>query len=226
MTQCTPRQLEFPAVGRRRIVGRFDGGTLSSDAGALLLKDVEGRTGLLSKAAGCFTDHRCPERIEHTVEELVSQRVMGLALGYEDLNDHDELRHDALLAAVVGKSDPSGESRVRERDQGKALAGKTTLNRLELTGPEVGESERYKKVIYDASALDRLFVEHFIGSYGEAPDEVVQSYGSDAARNRHMLVPPGSYHVFWRRSRSEQPQQALASAVVRAGIVIKVEVDQ
>ena len=160
-------------MGRRRIVGRFDGGTLSSDAGALLLRDVESRTGLLAKAAGCFTDYRRRDLIEHTVETLIAQRVMGLALGYEDLNDHDELRHDALLAAVVGKSDPSGQNRLRERDRGKALAGKNTLNRLELTPAHAGRDARYKKVVYDAEGLDRLFVEHFIGSYDEAPGEVV-----------------------------------------------------
>ena len=102
-TECTAVQLEFPGVGRRRLVARFDGGAISSDAGALLLKAVEARTGLLAGAARCFVDHRDPQRIEHSVEELVSQRVVGLALGYEDLNDHDELRHDALLASVVGK---------------------------------------------------------------------------------------------------------------------------
>ena len=84
-TQCTPVQMEFPGVGRRRIVGRFDGGTLSSDAGALLLRDVEERTGLLAKVSRCFTDYRDPRRIEHSVEDLVAQRVVGLALGCEDL---------------------------------------------------------------------------------------------------------------------------------------------
>ena len=90
-TECTAVQLEFPGVGRRRLVARFDGGAISSDAGALLLKAVEARTGLLAGASRCFVDHRDPQRIEHSVEELVSQRVVALALGYEDLNDHDEL---------------------------------------------------------------------------------------------------------------------------------------
>ena len=172
-TQCTPAQLEFSGVGRRRIVGRFDGGTISSDGGALLLKDVEARAGLLGQAARCFIDHRDPERIEHSVEELVSQRVVGLALGYEDLNDHDELRHDPLLAAVVGKSDPTGQDRVRERDRGKALAGKNTLNRLELTPADATARSRYKKIVADAPALDRLFVAHFLGAYARAPRRIV-----------------------------------------------------
>ena len=144
-TECTAVQLEFPGVGRRRLVARFDGGAISSDAGALLLKAVEARTGLLAGAARCFVDHRDPQRIEHSVEELVSQRVVGLALGYEDLNDHDELRHDALLASVVGKEDPTGSTRVQPQDRGKALAGKSTLNRLELTPDDASGSSRYKE---------------------------------------------------------------------------------
>ena len=172
-TQCTPVQMEFPGVGRRRIVGRFDGGTLSSDAGALLLRDVEERTGLLAKVSRCFTDYRDPRRIEHSVEDLVAQRVVGLALGYEDLNDHDELRHDPLLAAVTGKLDPSGSSRVRARDRGKALAGKNTLNRLELTPVEANARSRYKKIVVDEQELDRLLVSHFIDSYRHAPKEIV-----------------------------------------------------
>ena len=165
--------MEFPGVGRRRIVGRFDGGTLSSDAGALLLRDVEERTGLLAKVSRCFTDYRDPRRIEHSVEDLVAQRVVGLALGYEDLNDHDELRHDPLLAAVTGKLDPSGSSRARARDRGKALAGKNTLNRLELTPVDANARSRYKKIVVDEQELDRLLVSHFIGSYRHAPKEIV-----------------------------------------------------
>ena len=165
--------MEFPGVGRRRIVGRFDGGTLSSDAGALLLRDVEERTGLLAKVSRCFTDYRDPRRIEHSVEDLVAQRVVGLALGYEDLNDHDELRHDPLLAAVTGKHDPSGSSRARARDRGKALAGKNTLNRLELTPVDANARSRYKKMVVDEQELSRLLVSHFIDSYRHAPKEIV-----------------------------------------------------
>jgi hypothetical protein len=154
-------------------VGQFNGGALSSDAGALLLREVEVRSGLLAKAAGCFTDFRTRERIEHSVEELVAQRVIGLALGYEDLNDHDELRHDPLLATVVGKVDPTGKERARARDRGKALAGSNTLNRLELTPPDADGSSRYKKIVLDESALDRLFVRHFISAHRRAPQEVV-----------------------------------------------------
>ena len=110
--------------------------------------------------------------MEHTVEELVTQRVLGPALGYEDLNDHDTLRRDALLAAVVGKADPTGASRVRAADRGSALAGKSTLNRLELAGPGA-ETDRYKKVSYDAAALDALLVDLFIEVHPRPPVRIV-----------------------------------------------------
>jgi len=113
------------------------------------------------------------EHIEHTVKELVAQRVYGLALGYEDLNDHDQLRQDPLLAVLAEKPDPSGESRVRERDRGKALAGKSTLNRLELTKDVVEGKERYKKIVTDQEAVDRLWVELFIEAQDQPPAEIV-----------------------------------------------------
>jgi hypothetical protein len=153
--------------------GRFDGGAITSDAGGLLLREVEKRTGILDRFAACFTDHREPERVEHPVKELVAQRVYALALGYEDLNDHDQLREDPLLAVLAEKPDPSGESRVRERDRGKALASKSTLNRLELTGAVVDEAERYKKIAIDQAAADRLWVEVFIEAHAQAPTEIV-----------------------------------------------------
>jgi hypothetical protein len=112
------------------VVARFDGGTLSSDGGVVLLGEVERRLGILRRFAECFSDHRDPATTEHSVYELVAQRVLGLALAYEDLNDHDELRLDPLLAAVVGKSDPTGRDRRQDRDRGKPLAGKSTLQRL------------------------------------------------------------------------------------------------
>ncbi len=173
-TQCTPTQLEFHAIGNREVVGKFDGGNITSDAGGLLLRETEKRTGILSGFARCFEDLRDPDLIEHTVEELVSQRVYGLALGYEDLNDHDDLRRDPLLAVLVGKEDPEGESRIRQQDRGKAMAGKSTLNRLELTPAEPTVAElRYKKIIMKPEAIDRLLVEVFLQSHAEPPEEIV-----------------------------------------------------
>ena len=172
-TECNGKLFEFHPLGAREVRVGFDGGAITSDGGGLLLREVEKRTGIVEGFAACFTDHREAERVEHTVRELVAQRVYGLALGYEDLNDHDELRRDPLLAVLVEKEDPTGESRARERDRGKALAGKSTLNRLELTKEEVGEKERYKKIVMDPAAVDRLLVEVFLKSYAQAPQEMV-----------------------------------------------------
>jgi hypothetical protein len=172
-TQCNQESFQFHPLARRQVQGRFDGGAITSDAGGLLLREVEKRTGIIAQFAACFRDHRDPERIEHTVKELVSQRVYALALGYEDLNDHDQLRGDPLLAVLAEKPDPSGESRVRERDQGKALAGKSTLNRLELTGEAVSEEERYKKIALEEAAVDRMLVEVFLEAHSRPRPEIV-----------------------------------------------------
>ena len=120
------------------MVGEFDGGKVSSDSGGLLLCEVEQRTHILKRLAGCFTDHRDAKQVEHSLESLIKQRVMGLALGYEDLNDHDTLRHDPLLALLSDKQDLSGKIRKRDQDKGCALAGKSTLNRYELTPLNAG----------------------------------------------------------------------------------------
>ena len=145
-TQCNGWQMEFHGLGARRMVGRFDGGRISSDGGSLLLREVESRMHILKRLAGCFIDHRDPELIEHSVESLIKQRVYGMALGYEDLNDHDTLRHDALLGLLGEKKDPSGAGRRREADRGKALAGKSTLNRLELTSERADAGSRYRPI--------------------------------------------------------------------------------
>jgi hypothetical protein len=165
--------LDFPILGSREVLASFDGGDISSDGGALLLRKVEERTGIIRQFAACFTDHRNPDLIEHLLEHLVAQRVYGLALGYEDLNDHDDLRRDPLLATVVGKDDPTGQSRDRERDQGKALAGKSTLNRIELTPVGADKEDRYKKVTCSIHAVDQLFVDLFLQAHQQPPDRIV-----------------------------------------------------
>ncbi len=172
-TECNQESFTFHALGRREVVARFDGGRITSDAGGLLLREVERVTGIMRQFAGCFTDHRNPDRIEHTVEELVAQRVYALALGYEDLNDHDDLRHDALLGVLVGKKDPLGHTRARRRDRGKALAGKSTLNRLELTPVRADSASRYKKITLDRRSVQRLFTEVFLQSYERPPARIV-----------------------------------------------------
>jgi hypothetical protein len=173
-TQCTPTQLKFHSLERREVVGTFDGGNITSDAGGLLLREVEKRCRIIRGFASCFEDLRDPDLIEHSVAELVAQRIYGLALGYEDLNDHDELRNDPLLAVLVGKKDPEGQDRVREQDRGKALAGKSTLIRLELTPEEPTAAEqRYKKIIMKGESIDRLFVDVFLAAHAQAPQEII-----------------------------------------------------
>ena len=172
-TECTQKHFGFHPLQTREVVAQFDGGRITTDGGALLLREVERRTGIIRQFAGCFTDHRDPDLIEHTVEDLVGQRVYGLALGYEDVNDHDELRHDPMLAAVAGKSDPTGSDRIRGRDKGKALAGKSTLNRLELTPKDATSESRYKKIVVDFEAVERLLVKVFLAAHPKAPEKII-----------------------------------------------------
>src|SRR3989441_5164179 len=172
-TECTQEPFPFHPLNQREVRGQFDGGSITSDAGGLLLREVEKRTNIVGQFASCFTDYRDPELREHGVTELVAQRIYGLALGYEDLNDHEELRRDPLLAVLVEKEDLTGKERRRIRDQGTALAGKSTLNRMELGAAKLGEKERYKKIILDEAAVDRTLVDIFLQAHGEAPEEMV-----------------------------------------------------
>lgn len=154
------------------MVAAFDGGLISSDGGGLLLREVEAQTRIVARLAEQFTDYRDPEAIEHSVLDLVGQRVFALALGYEDLNDHDRLRLDPLLAAVVGKADPSGADRLNARDKGKALASSSTLNRLELTPADAGADARYKKIVAQPQGMDRLLVDCFLDAHPTAPASI------------------------------------------------------
>jgi hypothetical protein len=172
-THCNQKSFLFPPLNRRKTVAYFDGGTITSDAGGLLLQQVEQATGIIRQYAACFTDHRDPDRIEHTLEQLLAQRIYALALGYEDLNDHDELRHDPLLAVLAGKSDPTGQDRLRQRDRGKALAGKSTLNRLELTPVGANANSRYKKITADTRAVEDYFLTIFLQSYRTPPEQII-----------------------------------------------------
>jgi hypothetical protein len=172
-TDCTTTTFAFQPLGTRDVCARFDGGAVTSDGGALLLGEAERLTGALHQFATCFTDYRDADALEHTVLQLVSQRVYGLALGYEDLNDHDILRLDPLLATLVGKTDPSGQDRVRSQDKGKPLAGKSTLNRLELTPLDANAGSRYQKIVAQPQAIERLFVELFLQAHLTPPGEIV-----------------------------------------------------
>ncbi|HMB08785.1 MAG TPA: IS1380 family transposase [Isosphaeraceae bacterium] len=172
-TECNSTYLDFPMLGSRQVRADFHGGDITSDGGALLLRQTEQLTAILRQFAACFIDHRNPDLIEHSLEELVAQRIYGLALGYEDLNDHDDLRRDPLLATVVGKLDPTGQTRQRSRDRGKALAGKSTLNRLELTPVGATQDSRYKKITCNTRAVEQLLVDLFLQAHHTPPTPIV-----------------------------------------------------
>jgi hypothetical protein len=160
-TECTQSSFEFAGAWSRAVVARFDGGKITSNGGGLLLQQVDKRLDLLSRFSSYFLDGRDQKRVRHGVREMLAQRVYGLALGYEDLNDHEQLREDPLLLLLAGSAEPD-----------KPLAGKSTLNRLELGG-ELETEDRYKKVQYDAATIDKLLVNIFLEAYAEAPEEIV-----------------------------------------------------
>ncbi len=169
-TECIASKLEFQGLEGRRVEAEFNGGQITSDAGGLLLREVENRYGFIRGLAACFGDRRDPRFTEFSVEELVGQRIYGLALGYEDLNDHEELRTDPLMAVLVGKEDPLGRDRRAEADRGKACAGKSTLNRLELSSVT---QDKYRKTPVDEAAVEAFLVEQFIRVRGGKPKELV-----------------------------------------------------
>jgi hypothetical protein len=173
MTECISASFPFQDLGSRQVIADFHGGRITSDAGALLLRELEAQLGLLESFAACFTDHRDPQRIEHSLVALLKQRIFGLCLGYEDLNDHDRLRHDPLLAVLAGVTDPLGEDRARPSDRGKALAGKSTLNRLELTPVGAGDDSRYKKIVAHMSRIENYFPEAFVRQQTTPPSRIV-----------------------------------------------------
>ncbi len=163
-TQCSPEQFEFARVEGRRVVAAFDGGVVTSDAGALLLGAADRAIGLVGRLAAAFHDRRRRELIEHEVATLVGQRVFAIALGYEDLNDHDELRHDPIMAILAGKLEA-------RREDCAPVAGKSTLNRLELSKPE---PSRYHKISHDGAAIEALFVDVFLESHpGRPPKQII-----------------------------------------------------
>jgi len=160
MTECTQSSFEFATHYQREVVARFDGGTMTSDGGALLLRETDRRLNLLTRFAQCFLDGRNPKLVKHSLAEMVSQRVYGLALGYEDLNDHEQLRDDPLMAVLAGKREVGEES----------LAGKSTLNRLEL-GPKA--KNRYRKIRCQQEAIDELLTTIFLESQEVTPERIV-----------------------------------------------------
>src|SRR5690242_13901543 len=161
-TECNPSLFDFAPVQGRVVVASFDGGAITSDAGALLLGATDRAIRLVKRFADCFADQRTPDLVEHALETLLMQRVFGIALGYEDLIDHDELRHDPVMAVLAGKL-------TAHRSDCAPLAGKSTLNRLELSR---GEPTRYHKISHDAAAIERLFVDVFLEAHPRAPAQI------------------------------------------------------
>ena len=159
MTECIQSSFGFKGCGSREIVARFDGGTISSDGGALLLRETDKRLNLLPRLAECFLDGRAQWMVQHSIQEMVSQRVYGLALGYEDINDHEQLREDPLFHVLAGRAELDRE-----------LAGKSTLNRMELG---TGEKDRYKKITFWKQGIDELLVNVFVESQEKAPEEII-----------------------------------------------------
>jgi Transposase DDE domain group 1 len=163
-TECNPALFEFAPVDGRAVVAAFDGGAITSNAGALLVGATDRAIGLVRRFAACFTDARDPERVEHEITTLVGQRVFGMALGYEDLLDHDQLRHDPALAVLAGKL-------AARRPDCAPLAGKSTLNRLEHA--PAGEPGRYHRIGHDAAAVEALFVDLFLDAHRSAPRQII-----------------------------------------------------
>jgi hypothetical protein len=162
-TECSAKSFEFARVESRAVVAAFDGGAVTSDAGSLLLGATDRAIRLVDRIAGCFSDHRRADLVEHEVSTLVSQRIFGIALGYEDLNDHDQLRHDPVMATLVGKLEAG-------RRDCAPLAGKSTLNRLELSR---SEPTRYHKISHDPQAIEALFVDLFLEAHTKAPKQII-----------------------------------------------------
>lgn len=160
MTECTESRFAFATHYRREVVAEFNGGTMTSDGGALLLRETDERMNLLPRFSQCFLDGRNPALVKHPVGQMLAQRVYGLALGYEDLNDHEQLRHDPLLGLLAGKAEPGQEP----------LAGKSTLNRMELGD---GMPSRYKKITFWRDAIDDLLLDVFLEAQAEAAEQIV-----------------------------------------------------
>src|SRR3954468_24629907 len=159
MTECTQSRLPFDNHGSREVVAEFSGGTMTSDSGALLLRETDRRMKLLARFSQCFLDGRNPALVQHPVEQMLAQRIYSLALGYEDLNDHEQLRQDPLLKLLAGKADLN-----------EPLAGKSTLNRMELGD---GLPNRYKKITFWRDAIDDLLVQVFLEAHTTAPEQIV-----------------------------------------------------
>ena len=239
-TDCQQASLFFQPHFQREVRADFSGSRVSSDGGALLLREVANKTGLLQSAASCFTDHRNQTFVEHDLTCLVSQRVLGLCLGYEDLNDHDFLQGDSLLALACGRHDHQGHDRHQPEDYGKPLASSSTLNRLELAVPPLGGEtpvvDRYHKVIFDPDAGQQLFADLYAKSHRHPPKQVILDldatddvlHGQQEGRFFHgyydsycylpLYIFAGS-HLLWAEQRPSNQDAATGSVAAVSSII-------
>lgn len=174
MTECRQEVFEFQGHFGRKVTVDFEGGHLSSDGGLLVLREVINKRGIIGRMARCFSDLRFEPFVEHSVEELLRQRIGALALGYEDVNDHDRLRQDPLCALLAGKKNVLGQDRLRKEDRGRALAGHATLNRLELGAN--GSDGRYKKIVANAEEIEALLLTEGVKSIPRRSSEIVLDF--------------------------------------------------
>lgn len=179
MTECNQQSFGFQDLGKRKVQADFQGGNLSADGGVVLLREVDLQIGLIEELSGCFTDYRNQDWVKHSVPDLLRQRIFAMAMGYEDLNDHDTLRCDPVMATGVGKTDPLGLERDAQ-NRGKALAGKSTLNRLELTNEKVSDAEEIfsgaHKIRADFAAIEALLIQVAVNQLADDSEEIVLDF--------------------------------------------------
>lgn len=196
-TECTDEQIDFQPLGGRQVTGQFNGGRITSDAGVVQLRELEELFGFIERLAECFEDHRKQEHVEHGLEELLRQRIFGLVLGYDDLNDHDSLRRDPAIAAACGKEEPDGRDRKQDEDKGNPLAASATLNRMELGTEEGGPEQRYKRIEPKPTKIEEVLVEFWLEMLGrryqdgptclvlDADASDIQLHGDQEGRHYH-----------------------------------------
>src|SRR3974390_797989 len=226
MTDCNQNRFEFAPHFTREVVGEFSGGSITSDGGSVLLREANRRINLLSRFSQCFLDGRDPSRVENTVEEMICQRVYGTALGYEDLNDHEQLRNDPLMRMLAGKRNPDTD----------VLAGKSTLNRMELGN---GQPDRYKRITFWRDSIDELLVNVFIEAHDTPPKQIVLDidttdlalHGEQEGRFYHGFYGEYCYlplyifcgeHVLCARLRPSNIDPWAGSVKILSGIVERI----
>jgi hypothetical protein len=209
MTECTQKTFEFQGIGKRKVTADFSGGHLSSDGGGLLIREMESRMGLVKKIASCFEDGRDQRFVEHRLECLIAQRLFGISLGYEDLNDHDRLRLDPLHAVFVGNEDVLGQNRLSPNNQGKALAGRATLNRIELGAEEL--DGRYKKIAAQQQKLEKLLIEEGVKAIPRRSRQIILDF--DATDDPLHGQQEGAYFNGYYRSYCYLPLYCFCGSI-------------